>query len=321
MLHVVAVLVVMMQTGPVAAPPGVKVAEERVVLNTPAGLIVIALYPEVAPQNVRQVMTLVSQGVYDGTGIVRIVPNFVMQLSAAEMERTPALNELQRKLITNLPLEASKLKHVRGVVSMAHDDKVKGSPPNDSSHLNSARTSFSILLGDAPHLDGEFTIIGHVEYGMDVVEELIKAPVQQTRPRDPLLVQNAQLVLGTEIHAKPPPPAREIFRPAAPVELDPKMIMRASTERMVLFSVGVLFMIICSLIPVFVPKITPTQTKTMGLMTVLIGAFLLVAILQPLAYNLFQSDEMPKLGHGLAIFLFFGLLGVFRLMSRFESAA
>ena len=44
----------------IAPPEGVKVANERIVLNTKAGLIVIAVYPELAPKNVDQVVQLLS---------------------------------------------------------------------------------------------------------------------------------------------------------------------------------------------------------------------------------------------------------------------
>lgn len=307
MASLATLLLVLLQVPP---PEGVKVANERVILNTPAGAIALALYPEVAPQNVKQVMKLIQAGVYDGAGIVRIEPRFVMQFSSPEMEREPPLPANLRSLIVPLPLEASSLKHKRGVVSMARED----------GDVNSARTSFSILLGDAPHLDGKYTIIGHVEYGMDVVDELIKAPLNGTRPMARLPVINAGLVTGEKLKQFPPPAAKVIFVAQEKQVLDPK-VLKASMERMTLFSVGVAFMIVCSLIPIFVPKITPQQAKTFSLMTVLIGAFLLVGILQPLTYDLFQLPGMTNAGHALAIFLFFGLLGVFRLMSRFESAA
>ncbi len=134
----------------VPPPPGVKVANERVVLMTDAGNIVIALYPEIAPKNVQQIMNLVQAGVYNGTCFPRIEKNFVMQLSAAESDRIPPLPGNLMSLIRPLPAEHSQLKHVRGVISMAREDK----------DINSAKTSFSILLGSAPHLDGNYTIVG-----------------------------------------------------------------------------------------------------------------------------------------------------------------
>ncbi|HMO37483.1 MAG TPA: peptidylprolyl isomerase, partial [Gemmatales bacterium] len=189
------------QSPPVPPPEGVKVSPDRLVIQTKAGFIVIALYPEMAPKHVVQIMRLVKAGVYDGTCIARIEPRFVLQFSAAENDKEPSLTSTQKAMLEPIDAEFSSLKHVRGVVSMAREDNKP----------NSARTSFSILLGDAPHLDGQYTIFGHVEYGMDVVEELIKAPLLGTRPRERLTVTKMQLVDGQELQENPPPPARILF--------------------------------------------------------------------------------------------------------------
>ena len=60
------------------------------------------------------------------------------------------------------PLKAefrSDVKHVRGVVSMAHGDDP-----------NSATTSFFLMLGDAPSLDGQFSAFGRVVEGLEVLD-------------------------------------------------------------------------------------------------------------------------------------------------------
>lgn len=304
----------------VPPPHGVKVANERVVLMTDAGNIVIALYPEIAPKNVKQIMNLVQAGVYNGTCFPRIEKNFVMQLSAAESDRIPPLPGNLMSLIRPLPAEHSQLKHVRGVISMAREDK----------DINSAKTSFSILLGSAPHLDGNYTIVGHVEYGMDVVEELIKAPLIQNRPRIRLKVHEARLVTADQLAKFPPLPAKpivfpEIETPQPSTENDPlaqKLAFEKSAFSLkVLTAVGISLMIACCLVNVYLPNLSLKQMRTINLVAVLIGAFVVVALLQPLSLVLFQTDDMVTGGQVIAIIIFFGLLGVFRLMSSFESAA
>lgn len=301
---------------PIPAPSGVRVADERLLIQTKAGVIAIALYPEVAPQNVEQVTRLVKAGVYDGVTIPRIVPGFVLQFSAPETEREPPLSADLRALIKPLPAEFnSTLKHRRGVVNMARLD----------GDINSATTSFCIFLGDAPHLDGQYTIIGHVEYGMDVVDELVKAPLNGARPYETLSIKKMFFVNGAELREKPPLPARSIVfaRPpgsnnAGPDGVDPLMVQLH--ERFVLFSIGIVLMMLCVLVPMMIPNLKPKQAQTIQLISVLIGGFLLVAALMPLSMELFQSPGTTKLGHAIAILLFFGLLGIFRLMSSFESA-
>ncbi|HQR44083.1 MAG TPA: peptidylprolyl isomerase, partial [Gemmatales bacterium] len=107
----------------IPAPEGVKVAEERLVLKTPAGVIVIALYPEVAPQSVTQMLKLAREGIFDGICIPRIAPGFLLQFSAAELDRQPVLPASLRTLIRPLPAEFSKLKHVRGMVNLGRLDE------------------------------------------------------------------------------------------------------------------------------------------------------------------------------------------------------
>jgi len=305
---------------PVPAPHGVKVANERVVLLTEAGTIVIALYPEIAPKTVHQIMTLVNAGVYDGTCFPRIHKDFVLQLSAAESDRQPPLSSAQRSLIHPLPAELSKLKHERGVVSMARKDE----------DINSATTSFSILLGPAPHLDKDgYTIIGHVEYGMDVVDELIKAPVNGTVPRQRLKVLQAGLVTTEQLRQHPPAPAHVLFQPidendvnSETAQLKRRIEFEQNALPMkLLASIGILLMIVCCLLNVFASKLSLKQIRTLSLIAVLIGAFIVVALLRPLGMTMLYTGDMVTMGHVIAITIFFGLLGVFRLMSSFESAS
>ena len=297
------------QDAGVPPPTGVKVANEHIYLHTDAGSIVIALYPEVAPKHVAQIIKLVNVGVYTGTCFPRIEPNFVIQLSSPEYDRQPPLPANLKALITPIPAEFSKIKHVRGIVSMARKDG-----DNDS-----ATTSFSILLGPAPHLDEKYTVIGHVEYGMDVVDELVKAPRIGAAPQQRLKVLTAGLVSAEQLIKQPPERARAIFQ--APSNSESKEVdreaLRGASERHSLFTIGLLLMIVCLLISVFVPKVTVKQTQTLNLTAVLIGAFLLVAI----NFDFLHMVVMTNTGYGVAIALFFGMLGVFRLMSRFESAS
>ncbi|HQR42370.1 MAG TPA: hypothetical protein PLX97_06790, partial [Gemmatales bacterium] len=82
-----------------------------------------------------------------------------------------------------------------------------------------------------------------------------------------------------------------------------------------------LLMIGCALVPVVLPKLPAKKAQTVNLIVVLIGVFLLVALLQPMSLQLFQTSDGMNMGHAIAILLFFGLLGMFRLMSSFESAS
>ncbi len=148
---------------PPSAPPAP--GPERIVLRTIGGDIVIALYPDVAPQTVRQMLLLTRVGVYDTTYFFRADPQgYYLQLSDARNRLLP-LTAAQAALIHPLKAEWGRLRHVRGVVSM-------GRSPHQP---DSALTSFMIIRKDAPFLDqpgDTYTIFGRVERGMDVVDAL-----------------------------------------------------------------------------------------------------------------------------------------------------
>jgi cyclophilin family peptidyl-prolyl cis-trans isomerase len=165
------------QASPVKAP-------QRVILHTLAGDLVLALYPEAAPRTVAQFLGLVRNGVFDTTHFRRLEPGFVLQVGVAE-DRIIPLNKAQKALLKKLPGEMGNgLKHHRGVLSMARYDGDK----------NSAVSSFSILLGDAPHLDGEYTIFGEIEGGIEVLQVLEEVPTNPDHtPRVRLSINYAEV--------------------------------------------------------------------------------------------------------------------------------
>lgn len=134
-------------------------APAKITIQTSAGPLHATLNPAFAPNSASQVYKLLTSGVYDNTPFVRYEPDFVLQLAVAEhKENGGKLTEEQKKLIRSLPLEvqaqvANKTRHSRYALSLAHEDGDE----------NSAQTSFSILLKDAPHLDRKYTIVGFLD--------------------------------------------------------------------------------------------------------------------------------------------------------------
>lgn len=134
-------------------------AEPKTVeLFTSAGKINLVLDPALAPQHATQMYRLFKAGVFNGTPISRFQPNYLIQTDVAESkaDRKQRLSREQVKLLRRLPLEVAAQEkgvaaHTRGVLSMARRDDA-----------NSAVSSFSILLGDAPHLDNHYTIFGRI---------------------------------------------------------------------------------------------------------------------------------------------------------------
>lgn len=120
------------------------------------GDITIKLRPDLAPKHVAQITKLVKDGFYDGLTFHRVIDGFMAQGGCPDGTGMGGAKK-------QIPAEFSKEPHARGVCSMAR-----------SSNPNSASSQFFICLDDANFLDGQYTVWGEVEDGMDMVDALPK---------------------------------------------------------------------------------------------------------------------------------------------------
>jgi len=150
-------------------PANADLAKYRAVLETSAGAITVEFFPDKAPEHVRNFLRLASVGVYDGTSFHRVVRGFVIQTGA--LTSRGLLTEKQQKFVQPLKPEFNDTKHVKGILSMARGDDPA-----------SAMTSFFIVTGDAPSLDGKYTVFGRVIDGLAVVEAIEQTAVNGEAP-------------------------------------------------------------------------------------------------------------------------------------------
>ena len=129
----------------------------------------------------RAFLRLAELGVYTGTSFHRVVPGFVVQAGLISTRGMP-LTERQRKWVKNLPPEFNDTAHVRGVVSMARLDAP-----------DSAQSSFFVVLGPQPALDGKYTVFGRVVDGMSTIEAIEKAPVNGEAPQSRIEVTGVRI--------------------------------------------------------------------------------------------------------------------------------
>ena len=118
------------------------------------------LYPEIAPNTVKNFVSLVSKGYYDGLIFHRVIKGFMIQGGCPEGTGMggPGYSikgEFSGNGFTN------DLKHTKGVLSMAR-----------SMMPNSAGSQFFIMHETRPHLDGQYAAFGKVTEGLDVVDKI-----------------------------------------------------------------------------------------------------------------------------------------------------
>ncbi len=142
----------------------------RATLETTLGNIVLEFAPDKAPEHVRNFLRLAEAGVYTGMGVHRVAKGFVIQTGYLPSRSEP-LSESQQRLVRNLQPEFNDTPHVKGTVSMARGDDPA-----------SADTSFFIVLGPSPVLDGKYTAFGRVVDGLPVLEAIEQAPVNGEAP-------------------------------------------------------------------------------------------------------------------------------------------
>ena len=128
------------------------------------GEVVIDLAQDVAPRHVERIVALARAGDYDGVVVHRVIEGFLAQTGDVEFGRRggdTARAGMGGSQQPDLKAEFSNRPFRRGTVGMAR-----------SASPDSANSQFFIMFDDAPHLDGQYTVVGHVVSGMDVVDAI-----------------------------------------------------------------------------------------------------------------------------------------------------
>ena len=192
-----------------------RAGDESIILHTVGGDVVLTLYPEAAPKNVAQLLRLVRLGGLDLSHFLRRHASGFLMLSNS-FERLQPLSDRQARYLNvrylnKVPLEQNALHHRRGALQIPHD-KDKSDTTVDQ---------FGIVLNDRLDLDGQYTIFGRVEMGMDVVERLEEVPTTlEEAPVVRLTVIKAEVVptaLLADYRPVPPQPLRNILNEQWPV--------------------------------------------------------------------------------------------------------
>lgn len=128
------------------------------------GRVVIDMLPDLAPKHVAQITALAKDGKYDGVVFHRVIDGFMAQTGDVEFGKSggdTARAGMGGSDLPNIPAEFSKETFDRGVVGMAR-----------SQSPDSANSQFFIMFAPGPFLDNQYTVVGRVIEGMDVVDKI-----------------------------------------------------------------------------------------------------------------------------------------------------
>jgi cyclophilin family peptidyl-prolyl cis-trans isomerase len=128
------------------------------------GTLRIALRDDLAPNHVAQIVTLAEQGAYDGVVFHRVIDGFMAQTGDVEngkLDGNARRWGMGGSDLPDLKAEFSDQPFERGVVGMAR-----------SQSPDSANSQFFIMFAPAPHLNGQYTVVGQMIDGYDVLDAI-----------------------------------------------------------------------------------------------------------------------------------------------------
>jgi peptidylprolyl isomerase len=128
------------------------------------GTIVIDLFEDVAPGHTARMLQLAEDGAYDGVVFHRVIDGFMAQTGDVEYGRIGQDMRFAGRggsQYPDLPAEFSDLSFERGVVGMAR-----------AANPDSANSQFFIMFAPVPQLNGDYTVVGEVTSGMEIVDQI-----------------------------------------------------------------------------------------------------------------------------------------------------
>ena len=140
--------------------------ENIAVLNAPCGNVIIELYPDVSKSSVERFKMLIRSGKYNDVAFHRVLKNVLVKAGDLEFGKKGNLNytyigtgksgygTINSELDNNFDFK-------KGSVALARTDE-----------RNTEDSQFFILLEDAPIFQGEYTPVGKVIYGLEVLKKI-----------------------------------------------------------------------------------------------------------------------------------------------------
>ena len=128
------------------------------------GTIVIDLFEDTAPLHVEQITTIAGEGQYDGVVFHRVIDGFMAQTGDVEFGKLGGDMRMAGRggsSLPDIPAEFTDQNFDRGIIGMAR-----------AQNPNSANSQFFIMFQEGSFLNGQYTIIGEVTSGMEIVDQI-----------------------------------------------------------------------------------------------------------------------------------------------------
>ena len=146
------------------ASPALATGIEIEVQGEANGTVVIDLFEDIAPLHAERIATLAAEGAYDGVYFHRVIEGFMAQTGDVEYAKVGGNMKyagMGGSQYPDLPAEFSDIAYERGIVGMAR-----------SQDPNSANSQFFIMFEPGYFLNGQYTVVGEVVSGMEVVDQI-----------------------------------------------------------------------------------------------------------------------------------------------------
>jgi peptidylprolyl isomerase len=153
--------------------------ENTMVITLESGEVVVGLRPDLAPKHVEQIKQLVRAGEYDNVAFHRVIEGFMAQTGDVQYGDMEDNYSAQRagtggSDLGDIEAEFTDTHFKRGIVGMAR-----------AQDPNSANSQFFIMFADGDFLNGQYTVVGEVESGMEYVDGIKRGSGQSGSVSNP----------------------------------------------------------------------------------------------------------------------------------------
>ena len=146
------------------------------------GVIKVELYPEIAPITVENFIKLAKEGFYEGLTFHRVIKGFVIQGGCPKGNGTGGPGYTIKGEFKSNGVD-NPIKHEVGVLSMAR-----------SMAPNSAGSQFFIMVGNMPHLDGQYAAFGKITKNVECALNIAKTRTDHyDRPLTPVIIEKVEI--------------------------------------------------------------------------------------------------------------------------------